>query len=159
MTVRDSNAKKKPVSVLDADSEYDDLDLQSIIKKLDEATAESFPPPDQTFALTARPAADAAAEPQAIELTERVESAELTELTDHFELDEREEDGPEVIDLVDELEAPALDLEPLERPAVAEVSGCASRRNATVAELSAGELADIIEKAVEGALRRFYSRV
>jgi hypothetical protein len=142
------------------DSSYDDdlsldLEMDQIIKRLDEVTSEIQPPdlsvspknpPIPKPVLTARPA-------QPVEDPPVKSEAKTILLTERL--------GPmspvqEVIDLVDEIE-PVLS--PKRQAGSEKNGGFDDPLTAlTVAEMTPEDLKDIISQAVETALRRFYAR-
>jgi hypothetical protein len=163
MSASDQDNRQRAPSVLDEDFGEDlnpDLELERVIRHLDEATAESpstlagpapepVPEPKKPQPLTARaavPVKDPPASPKGSDtvlLTERLAPPEAPVAPTV-----PARPGSSVIDLVDEIDDPFDDPDLLGPPAPVK----------TVADLTAKELGDLISEAVERGLRAYFAR-
>jgi hypothetical protein len=148
MTSGDSNAKRKlDDSGPDADEINLDLEMEKLIRKLDEATTQATSGrPSNLENLRASPAR----EPEPISLDASME------------MEDYSDQSSDVIDLVDEFETPPSTAESeFDETDSASRSTAAASSSAgrTVIDLSPEEFGELIKKSVEAALRSFFSKL
>jgi hypothetical protein len=155
MSANDKNHRSNPARD-DQDVDYGDdmnldLELERVIRHLDEATAEAAPPtlvsepPPRT-----RPAEGRSHQPLLGRDPVPVRDPRLAPKdTIILTTPPPRRDGHDVVDLVDEIDEPPPE-------AVYEPAQASPPR--TVGEMTPAEFGELITKAVERAMRRFYSR-